>query len=71
MPITEEDIQTEQETNKKYLQVRYTNKNLELIQKLTDEFGYDGDYEKTLMLALGAIKRLSEDGIVTLKEHEK
>ena len=66
MAITKDDIQ--KEGDKEYLPVRYTNSNLELLKTLTDKLGYEGDYEKTLMLGLAAVKELTEKKVVQLND---
>ena len=66
MAITEKDIK--KENGKEYLDIRYSKSNLTLIRDLTEKLGHDGDFEKTLMLALAALKKLAKGEVVQLKE---
>ena len=65
MSITQRDIQKE-ESGKEYLSIKYANGNLTLIKELTEKLGHDGDYEKTLMLALAALKEIANKKVVRL-----
>ena len=66
MPITKDDIAVE--NGKEYLAIRYANGNLELIKNLTEKLGYDGDFEKTLMLSLAALREIANKKVVQLNE---
>ena len=70
MAITEEDIRTEKDTDGKdneYLLIKYSNGTLHTVKDLTEKLKYDGNYEKTLQLALGALDLLVKRGTISLK----
>ena len=67
MAITKDDIHKEH-NGKEYLAIKYTNSNLDLIRDMTEKLGHSGDYEKTLLLALAALKVLAEKKVVRLNE---